>query len=151
MKSKTIAMGIIFLAMMLDIITYFILVASGNGANEANPIKVLFGEQALILIVFPASLAVVFLFNYVLKKAENNYQKRVVYLFAANVVYAKVLASVFNVMGSLQDPTGIEPAKEYLLFAYFATIFFIFVSPLMFNLGFHWLSERNKNDDKVSK
>ncbi len=148
-KYKLVALSILFLAFVLDVFTYlFFLSPSANASQEANPLKVLFGEEVMLLIVIPISLFVVFFVNWILdKRVKTNFERNIVYLFLANIVFAKVIASIANVMVAYSDPVPVQPAA-FLLTAYLLTMVIIFVSPLIFNLGFYYLSHKQETEKK---
>ena len=140
-KHKFIALSIFFLALALDVFTYlFFLAPSANAHAESNPFKVLFGADIMLLVVIPISLLVVFAVKWILdKKVKTKFERDIVYLILANLVFAKVLASIANVIVSVNKPQPVQ-TNEFLLFSYILTMLIMLVSPLVLNLGFYYLS-----------
>lgn len=140
-KHKFIALLILFLALALDVFTYlFFLAPSANAHAESNPFKVLFGADIMLLLVIPISLLVVFMVKWMLdNKVKTKFDRDIVYLVLANIVFSKVLASIANVIVSVDKPQPIQ-TNEFLLFSYILTMIIMLVSPLVLNLGFYYLS-----------
>lgn len=144
-KHEFIGLTILFLALALDVFTYlFFLAPSANVHAESNPFKVLFGADVMLLLVIPVSVILVFLVKFLLdKKVKTRFERDIVYLVLANIVFSKILASIANVVVSLDKPLPVQP-NEFLLFSYILTLLVILVSPLILNIGFYYLSYKQK-------
>ncbi len=132
---------IVFLALSFDIITYLTLPLTGISHVEANPFKVFFGESVL-WIILPLSLLILVGLHFILTKvARNNLERGLVILTAANISYAKIIASITNlyVSSNASEYQEVVYTNEYLLFGYLITIIIILVSPIFFNLFFFWI------------
>lgn len=137
-KYAKIFVVVIVFAFLSDAITFGIMALLKGMTAEANPIKVIFGDGAIFFAI-GISFVAAFLLYFLIKNADTKFRKGLVAILAANVVYAKILASIANLYFALFVEVKDVYLPNELLASYFLTMIFILISPLAFNLLFYWI------------
>jgi len=137
-KYAKIFVAVVAFAFLSDVITFGIMALFKGMGGEANPIKVIFGDDAIFIAIGLSFVFACFLY-FLITRAETKFRKGLVAIVVANIVYAKVVASVANLLVVLSSGPVETYSSGDLLVGYFFMMIFILVSPVVFNLLFYWI------------